>query len=480
LVLSFVFALSACATDGAVALRHDDSHHDDSRHNGPPREDEARAPLPFALDAYPSTYKPLPRVDTLITHATVLDGAGNRLDDADLLLRDGKVVALGQKLSAPPGATVIDARGRWVTPGVVDIHSHLGDFAAPYVQPDWSHSDVNEVTDPNTAEVWAQHSIEVQDPQFSRALAGGVTTLQILPGSSNLFGGRTVVLKNVPATTVQAMKFPGAAQGLKMACGENPKYTYGDKGRFPSSRMGEIAGDRDAWLKAQHYEHEWLDYEQGHGHEPPQRDLKLDTLAGVLHGDIKVHIHCYRADDMATMIDMSHEFGFQITAFHHAVEAYKIPELLVQNHICAVVWSDWWGYKMEALDAIRENAAFVDAAGGCVTMHSDSAVIGQRLTVEAGKAAAAGRRAGLTLPPEHIIQWVTLNPARAMGLNDRIGSLAPGKNADVVIWSGDPFSIYTHADEVFIDGALIYDRKDPRHRPLDDFDLGQPAQEPRS
>jgi imidazolonepropionase-like amidohydrolase len=438
-----------------------------------------RPPLPFALDAYESTYRPLPRVDTLITHATVLDGAGARLEDADVLMIGGKIAAVGVGVRAPPGAMTIDGRGAWVTPGVVDPHSHLGDFSAPYVSPDLQHSDVNEVTDPNTAQVWAEHSITVQDPQFSRALAGGVTTLQILPGSSNLFGGRSVVLKNVPATTVQAMKFPGAPQGLKMACGENPKYTYGDKGRFPSSRMGNVAGDRAAWVKAQAYERKWLAFERGETQDPPDRDLQLDTLAGVLHGDIRLHMHCYRADDMATMLGTAHEFGYQITAFHHAVEAYKIPNLLLKDHVCAVVWSDWWGYKMEALDAIRENAAFLDAAGVCVTMHSDSAVIGQRLTVEAGKAMAAGRRAGLDVRPERAIRWVTLNPATALGLERQIGSLDVGKNADVVIWSGDPFSIYSQARQVFIDGALVYDRTDAARRPVSDFELGQPSVEAR-
>jgi imidazolonepropionase-like amidohydrolase len=435
-----------------------------------------KLPLPFTVDAYPSTYRPLPREDTLIVHATVLDGRGHRLDDADILLRDGRVAALGAHLTPPAGAKVIEARGAWVTPGIVDPHSHLGDFAAPYVSADLQHSDVNEATDPDTAQVWAEHSITVQDPQFSRALAGGVTTLQILPGSSNLFGGRSVVLKNVPATTVQAMKFPGAPQGLKMACGENPKYTYGDKDRFPSSRMGDIAGDREAWVKAQDYQRKWLAYERGESATPPDRDLRLDTLVGVLRGDLRVHVHCYRADDMATMLGVAHEFGYHITAFHHAVEAYKIPDLLLKDDVCAVVWSDWWGYKMEALDAIRENAAFLDAAGVCVTMHSDSAVIGQRLTIEAAKAMAAGRRAGLQITPEHAIEWVTYNPAKILGLESQIGSLEVGKNADVVVWSGDPFSIYSQARQVFIDGALVYARTDPQRRPVDDFELGQPSQ----
>jgi imidazolonepropionase-like amidohydrolase len=413
----------------------------------------------------------------LITHATVLDGAGKRLEDADVLLRDGKVAAIGRQIAPSPGAVLIDAHGRWVTPGIVDIHSHDGDFASPYTSGDLRHSDVNEDSSPNVANVFAEHSITVQDPSFRLALAGGVTTLQVLPGSDALFGGRTVVLHNVPAVTMQAMKFPGARQGLKMACGENPKHIFGDRDQFPVSRMGNIAGARQAWIEADQYRREWDDYAAGREDDRPERDLKLDTLAAALEGEIDVHIHCYRADEMAVMLDMAKEFGFRIAAFHHAVEAYKIPELLARNGVCAVVWSDWWGYKMEAYDAIRENAAFTDAGGACVTLHSDSPVIGQRLTVEAGKAMSAGNHAGAPVTPEHAIAWVTLNPARVLGLGDRIGSLEPGKAADAVIWSGNPFSIYSKADQVFIDGALVMDRKDPSRQPFSDFELGQPARD---
>ncbi|HZF17777.1 MAG TPA: amidohydrolase [Steroidobacteraceae bacterium] len=438
----------------------------------------ARVPLPFTLDSYPSTYRPLPRVDSLIVGAVVLDGAGNRLERANILMVGGKIAAIGPDVAAPVNAVVIDAHGRWVTPGIIDIHSHDGDFPAPFTSNELVHSDVSEVTDPNTANVWAEHSVTVQDPSFSRALAAGVTTLQVLPGSSNLFGGRSVVLKPVPATTVQAMKFPDAPYGLKMACGENPKHNYGDAGRFPSSRMGNIAGYREAFLKAQDYLAKWQAYEKGDAKEAPTRDLKLDTLAGVLTGDIRVHIHCYRADEMAQLLDLAREFGFHVTAFHHAVEAYKIADQLAREHVCSVVWSDWWGYKMEAFDAIRENAAFVDAAGGCVTMHSDSPFLGQRLVLEAAKSMAAGQRAGLDIKPERAIRWVTSNPAEALGLGARIGSLAVGKNADVVIWSGDPFSVYTLAEKVFVDGALAYDRNDAKRQPRADFEVGQPGAEP--
>lgn len=440
-----------------------------------PKPEATKQPLPFLSDAYPSTYAPLPRNDTFIVGATLLDGAGRRIENAALYLRDGRIAAVGIDLQPPPGAELIDARGRWVTPGIVDVHSHAGDFAYPYTSQFEQSSDVNEATDPNTANVWAEHSLTLQDPTFARLLASGVTTLHVMPGSTNLFGGRTVVLKTVPGNTMRSIKFPDAPQGLKMACGENPLYNYGDKGRFPSSRMGNVAGYREAWSKARAYLEKWEKYQRGDSDDAPDRDLKLDTLAAVLRGDLRVHVHCYRADDMALLLDVAREFGVRITAFHHAAEAYKIADLLAREGVCAVVWSDWWGFKMEVLDGIRQNAAYVHAAGGCVAMHSDSAIVGQRLAIEAAKAAAAGRRMGVAIEPERAIAWVTSAPARMLGLEDRIGSLEVGKNADVVIWSGDPFSIYTKADQVFVDGARVYDRGDPQRQPRSDFELAQPA-----
>jgi len=433
----------------------------------------ARQPVPFALDPYPSTYRPAPRTDTLIVNATILDGAGARIDNGELLIRDGRIVALGQGLDRN-GVIVIDAKGRWVTPGIIDVHSHNGTYSMPQTELDVVASDVSEISDPNVADTWIEHAVNAQDAAFSAALRSGVTTLQVLPGSTPIFAGRSVVLKPIRASDVQAMKFPGARQGLKMSCGENAKSYFSEKDRAPNSRQGEIAIVREAFLRAQEYRDGWRDYEKGKRKEPPQRDLKLDTLAAVLDGDIQVHMHCYRAGDMSVMLDVAKEFGFHIAAFHHAAEAYKIAPQLKAAGTCAAVWSDWWGFKMEILDAIRANAAMLEAAGDCVMMHSDSPVVGQRLNIEAAKAAAAGRRVGLDVPPQRLIRWVTSTPAKVLGLGERIGTLAPGFNADVVIWSASPFSIYGKADQVFIDGALVYDRAAPNQDTLADFELGRP------
>jgi imidazolonepropionase-like amidohydrolase len=430
-------------------------------------------PAPYSRDPYPSTYRAYPGVPTLVTNVTIYDGEGGRIEGGQVLFADGKVVAVGQTVDAPAGATRIDGTGKWLTPGVIDIHSHLGDYPSPSVQ---AHSDGNEATGPVRPEVWAEHSVWPQDPGFGRALAnGGVTTLQILPGSANLFGGRSVVLKNVAARTVQAMKFPGAPYGLKMACGENPKRVYGSRNQMPATRMGNVAVDRQTWARAQEYKRKWDKYERDGG-EPPARDIAMDTLRGVLAGEILVQNHCYRADEMAIVMDMAKEFGYKVTAFHHAVEAYKIADLLRQNDVCAAVWADWWGFKMEAYDAINENMPLLQKAGACVITHSDDANGIQRLNQEAAKALANGRRMGINIPDEVAWEWLSINPAKALGIADKTGSLKPGKMADVVLWNGNPFSVYTRPEKVWIDGALMYDALDPKRRPVTDFELGQPGE----
>ena len=274
---------------------------------------------------YASRYEALPSVATLLTGATILTGTGTRLENADILLGDGKIIEVGQGLSAD-GAEVVDAAGKWITPGVIDVHSHLGVYPSPGTR---SHSDGNESIAPVTAEVWAEHSVWPHDPGFVTALAGGVTSMQILPGSANLIGGRSVTVKNVPGRNVMEMKFPGAPHGMKMACGENPKRVYGGRKQAPSTRMGNVAGYRSAWIEAADYRDKMAAAEKGQG-EAPIRSLRLDTLVGVLNGEILVHNHCYRGDEMSVMLDIAKEFGYKVTAFHHAVEAYKVADLLAE------------------------------------------------------------------------------------------------------------------------------------------------------
>ena len=418
-------------------------------------------------DPFPSTYRPAVSRPTVIRNATVMTAVGPTMTGASILLRDGRIVEVGATVSAPGDAIVIDGTGKYVTPGLIDTHSHLGVYAAPGVA---ALSDGNEATNPVTAHVWAEHSVWPQDPQFPRVLAGGITTLQVLPGSANLIGGRSVVLKVVPARTVQEMKFPGAKYGLKMACGENPKRVYASRG--PSTRMGNVAGYRAAWIDAAGYRQRWVKWRDSAQGDPPSRDLGLETLAEVLRGNIYVHNHCYRADEMAQMIDIADEFGYSIRSFHHGVEAYKVADILAARGISGSLWADWGAFKMEAMDGVKANLALVHKAGARAIVHSDDPSGSQRLNQEAAKAMASGNEHGIAITEDDALKWITINAAWALGLDDRIGSLAPGKNADVVLWSGNPFSVYSRAEKVWIDGALRYDRLDPSQRWRTDFELG--------
>lgn len=437
-----------------------------------------RKPLVYVdKGTYQSTYQALPSGTTFITNATVLDGKGGRIDGGSVLIVNGKISAIGKNITAPSGARVIDADGKWVTPGIIDTHSHLGVYASPGVQ---AHSDGNEATMPNTAQVWAEHAVWPHDPGFERAMAGGVTSMQILPGSANVFGGRGVTLKNIPARTYQGMKFPGAKQGLKMACGENPKRVYGSRGRSPQTRMGTFHSYRAEWQKATDYKASWdkyyAEYEDGKDPKAPKRDLKMDTLMGVLNGDILLHNHCYRGDEMVTILDIANEFNYKISSFHHAIESYKIADYLKKEGVCSSMWADWYGFKMEAYDGIRENIALVEKAGACAIVHSDSADGIQRLNQEASKALAAGNRIGLNISKAKAWTWLSLNPAKALGIDGETGTLEAGKNADVVIWSSDPFSVFTKAEKVFVDGAVTFDLFDKSKQPIADMRLGHPGE----
>ena len=462
-VLGFLLLATACASGGARP-----SQTAPARAGGAPQS-TAQDTSGGVGPQYPSTYQRHPNPPVLIRNATIMTATGQEIQGGSILLRDGRIVSVGTTVEAPGDATVVDGTGKWVTPGVIDTHSHLGVYAAPGT---FAESDGNEATRPVTAEVWAEHSFWPQDPQIPLAIAGGVTTIQALPGSANLIGGRSAVLKLIPVRSVQEMKFPGAHYGLKMACGENPKRVYGQRGG-PSTRMGNMAGYREAFIQAQTYRRRWDKWNKDRSGDPPDRNLRNETLAEVLRGNIYVQNHCYRADEMVQMLDLAREFGFKIRSFHHAVEAYKIADVLARDSAAASIWADWWGFKEEAMDGIYENAALLQQAGARAIIHSDDAGGIQRLNQEAAKAMYHGRRAGIPVTRDQALRWFTANPAWALGLDSLVGTLETGKMADVVVWSADPLSVYARALQVYNDGWLIYDRNDPARQPKTDFTLGQ-------
>ncbi|MGZ6125692.1 MAG: amidohydrolase family protein, partial [Myxococcales bacterium] len=409
----------------------------------------------------------------VVRHARVMPASGPAIEDGAVAFAEGRILALGASpaVPSPADAEEVDAHGMVVTPGIIDAHSHLGVYSTPFTQ---GNADGNEATNPVTAEVSAKDGFWPQDPGLRRAAAGGVTSLLVLPGSANLIGGRGFPVKLHFGRTADEMRFPGAKDALKMACGENPKRVYGrQQHRAPSTRMGDIAEFRKAFAAAKDYQRKldrWMEKQQG---EPPARDLRNETLAAAMKGELLVQNHCYRADEMQLMMDLAAEFGFHIRAFHHAVEAYKLRDVLAKEDVGIATWADWWGGKMEMWDGIPQNLGLLQQAGVRAVVHSDSEQGIQRLNQEAGKALAAARAAGIAVSDDEALRWLTLNPAWVMGVDDRTGSLEAGKMADLVLWDRSPFSVYARAQRVWADGVVTYDVRSGAVVPSD-FEVDEP------
>lgn len=400
------------------------------------------------------SFFPAAASDLFIQNAQLITVSRGTIENGSLWVKDGKIAALGANLSAPEGATVIDAGGRPLTPGLIDLHSHIGVYSFPEVA---ANSDGNEATSPVTAEVRAIDSFNVHDPEIGLALSGGVTTVQVLVGSANCIGGQIYALKLRENSTVEAMLIPEAYVGMKMAMGENPKRVYGGRGETPSTRMGSAAVMRQAFTDARDYMNKWDRYERGDwgdDEEPPEHNLRLEALAGVLKGEIKPNVHCYTVTDIMTLYRIADEFGFEIRAIHHALETYKVADELARRGTYAVTFSDLWGYKHEAYYATERNAALLHEAGVKVCVHTDNPVIEQRYYIhEAAKAVKYG------LPADAGYKAITLYPAEVLGLERKMGSLDVGKDADLVLWSADPYEIDTKVDWTMVDGEIVYERK---------------------
>jgi len=407
--------------------------------------------------------------DVVIRNATVMTATHGNISHGSVYIKDGKIAAVGEDVNAPSTAAVIDAGGKYLTPGIIDSHSHIA-----------LDDDVNEATSPVTPHMLMKDAFDYQDKAIYRALAGGVTTSLLLHGSANMIGGQSVVIKHKYGATRDEMLFPNAPRSIKFASGENPKRVYGGREQLPSTRMGNFAVQREALVQAQDYMQEWDAYNEklkrnsndkdkdrdrdkdkdkdrdAKDASPPKHDLKLEALADVLRGKLLVEIHCYRADEMLTEIAMAKEFGYKLRAFHHALEAYKIADQLAANNIGIATFADWWGYKQEAWDAIPWNAVMAMRKGVHVAIKSDSGDYDRRLNQEAAKTIRYG---GAT--EEEALKMITLNAAWIIGVEDRVGSIDVGKDADLVIWDGYPLSSYGVPEKVLIDGEVYFDRTQP-------------------
>jgi imidazolonepropionase-like amidohydrolase len=390
--------------------------------------------------------------EVVIKNATVMTVTHGNIKNGSIYIKDGKIAAVGEAVNAPASATVIDAGGKYLTPGIVDSHSHIA-----------LDDDVNEATSPITPQMMMKDAFDYQDKAIYRALAGGVTTSLLLHGSANMIGGQAVVIKHKYGAARDEMLFPNAPRSIKFASGENPKRVYGGRDQLPSTRMGNFAVQREALVQAQDYMREWDNYNEkikrnkdDKDATPPKHDLKLEALADVLRGKLMVQIHCYRADEMLTEIALAKEFSYNLRAFHHALEAYKIADQLAANNIGIATFSDWWGYKQEAWDAIPWNAVMAMRKGVRVAIKSDSGDYDRRLNQEAAKTMRYG---GAT--EEEALKMITLNAAWIVGVDDRVGSIDVGKDADLVIWDGYPLSSYGVPEKVLIDGEVYFDRTLP-------------------
>ncbi|MDT4966208.1 MAG: hypothetical protein QOJ64_945 [Acidobacteriota bacterium] len=389
--------------------------------------------------------------ETLIRNATIITVSHGTLENSDILLRRGKIAAIGQNLKAGAGARVIDASGKFVMPGIIDCHSHSMLDA------------INELTLSVTSMARTRDVLNPNDPDLYRELAGGTTTLNLLHGSGNAIGGLNTVVKIKYGRPIEEFIFPGAMPGIKFALGENPKRSNlqiaTQPRRYPATRMGVEEVIREAFTRARDYKAEWDEYHaaQKRGDKnliPPRKNLQLEPLVEVLEGKRYVHSHCYRADEILMLIGIANDFGFKIRTFQHALEGYKVAKEIAQHGAGASIFADFWGYKMEAYDAIPYNAAVMTRAGVNVSLNSDSDERARRLNIEAAKMIKFG-----DMTEEQALKMITMNPAWQLGIQDRVGSLDVGKDADVVIWNGHPLSVYSRVDTTFIDGEIFFDRE---------------------
>lgn len=395
--------------------------------------------------AQPRPQRPHP--PTLLRGGTLWTATGAILPSTDILMQDGHIVLIGIGLALPQGATEVDARGRIITPGLVDMHSHLGVYAAPHAK---SNADGNEMTSPIMPAVRAIDAFDPEDPAIARTVGGGVTTALILPGSGNAVGGQAMYVK-LHGQTVADMAIVKPPRSMKWAMGENPKRVYGGRSQLPMSRMGhgwvlrrmlfearDLRDQQDAW-----------DRNPAHTGARPFR-AEMEPVVALLRGQILLQVHCYEVHDIETLVRIADEFGFRIAAIHHALEAWKIPRLLVDHRIGVATFADLWGFKMEAYDASVHAPKILQESGVLLAFKTDHPVIdAQYLIFEAAKAHHYG------LPEQAAIQAVTRNPARLIGLGDRLGTLEVGKDADVIVWKGNPLDLGARPDRVFIDGVQV-------------------------
>lgn len=390
--------------------------------------------------------------DVLIRNAAVLTAVRGRLENTDILIQNGKIARIGKNISAPANARVIDATGKFVTPGIIDCHSHT------------MLDDVNEFSYSVTSMTRMRDVLNPDDTDLYRALAGGVTALNLLHGSANAIGGQNSVVKIKYGRPIEEFVITEAPAGIKFALGENPKRSHfqpqgGQTRRYPATRMGVEETIRDAFVRAREYKMDWDEYraKAAKGDKtamPPRRDLELEPMVEVLEGKRLVHSHGYRSDEFLMLMALADEFGFKVRTLQHGLEAYKVAPEIAKHGAMVSIFVDNWSFKIESFDAIPYNAAILWRNGVNVSINSDSNERMRRLNLEAAKVVKYG-----DVPEEEALKMITLNAAIQLGIDKRTGSIEQGKDADIVIWNAHPFSVYARPDVTMIEGETYFDRE---------------------
>jgi imidazolonepropionase-like amidohydrolase len=403
----------------------------------------------LALAAAPAPSPAPPERTFAIMGGTVLTaGPQGTIPNGTVLVRGRRILAVGAGIPVPPGTPVVNATGQYVMPGIIDAHSHTA-----------AEQNINECTDVVTAEVRVADVIDHRDVNIYRELAGGVTLVNVLHGSCNAIGGQNAVLKLRWGRPPDELLYKEAPRGIKFALGENPKrsnFRVPGERRFPATRMGVEAVLREAFREARAYKREWEDYEKtgrASGAAAPRRNLRSETVRDILDGKVMVHAHCYRSDEILMLIGLADEFGFKIRVFQHVLEGYKVAAEIARHGAGASTFSDWWAYKIEAWDATPYNAAVMAAHGVNVSLNSDSDELARRLYWEAAKVVKYGG-----VSEDEALRMITINPARQLGVESRVGSIEAGKDADLAIFSAHPFSPDARVELTMVEGAVVFDR----------------------
>ena len=387
------------------------------------------------------------KTEVLIRNATVLTAAKGTLENTDVLIQNGKIARIGKNLKASANAQTIDATGKFVTPGIIDCHSHS-----------MMDGSVNEFSYSVTSMTRARDVLNPKDVAIYRALASGVTAANLLHGSANAIGGQNSTVKFKYGKPIEDFVIADAPGGIKFALGENPKRTNfnpapGAIPRYPRTRMGVMEVIRDAFVRARDYKKELDDFRAKRTNVQPRRDLELEPLVEVMEGKRLVHAHGYRSDEHLNLLLLADEFGFKVATLQHALEAYKIAPEIAKRGTGASIFADSWSYKLEAYDSIPYNGYILWKNGVVVSINSDSDERMRRLNLDAAKMMKYGG-----VPEEESLKMITLNPAKQLGIDRRTGSIEIGKDADIVIWNAHPFSVYARADVTMIEGEIYFDR----------------------